>query len=272
MTMYWIYDLPIWLFGIITVVFFVAIAVGGLVLAHGYIKNNFGASDAMNGAVGGYIGGMAGLYGLLLGLIIVASMQNFGNASTLTTREAAATGALYVDISSYPEPHRSAMRETLKTYVNFVVNEEWRAQQRGQLIHGGRKILLDLQQILLALEPGDSRQRTIQAEAFQAFNKLIDARRMRLDTVDDGLPAVLWIVVISGSILSIAVSYFLHFSHFRSHLLLTAVMAAFIALLVFLAAAVDNPFRGGLSVSPGAYRSLLETWASDQISAPVPMP
>ena len=35
-------------------------------------------------------------------------------------------------------------------------------------------------------------------------------------------------------------------------------MAIFIALLVFLTAAMDNPFRGDFSISADAYQSVLE--------------
>jgi hypothetical protein len=270
MTMYWIYDMPTWLFGLITVVSFVTIAVGGLILCRGYIRAKFGLADTMNEAVSGYIGGITGLYGLLLGLVIVASWQYYVNASTLVSREEAAIGMLYRDVSSFPEPHRTPMREMIKSYVNYVINTEWPAQRHGELVHGGRKILIDLQQVLLNADDMDTRQQMIQAEAFQAFNHLIEARRMRVDSIDDGLPTVLWVVVISGAILSILVSYFYHFSHFRTHVLLTSAMATVAALMIFLAVAIDNPFRGEWSVSSDVYRNLLDGWASDPVQISVP--
>jgi hypothetical protein len=266
MTIYWIYDLPVWLFGLATVAVFVTLSVGGLLLSHDYIKKKFNTSESMNEAVSGYFGGITSLYGLLLGLVIVASWQYYDNASGLVSREEAAIGALYVDVNSYAEPQRTQMREIIKSYVNYIINDEWPAQAHGELLYGGRKFLLDLQQSLLDVDLGDSRKQLIMAEAMQAYNKLIEAHRMRLDAIDDGLPVVLWVIVISGAALSVLVSYFYHFTHFRSHLLMTTALATLAGLMVFLAASVDNPFRGAVSVSPDAYYRLLETWASDSVS------
>ncbi len=42
------------------------------------------------------------------------------------------------------------------------------------------------------------------------------------------------------------------------HALLVAILATFIALLIFLTAAMDNPFRGEFSVSPEVFQTILE--------------
>jgi hypothetical protein len=42
-------------------------------------------------------------------------------------------------------------------------------------------------------------------------------------------------------------------------LILTATLAVFIGLMIFLTAAVDNPFRGEVSVSADPYRLILDS-------------
>ncbi|QFY44774.1 DUF4239 domain-containing protein [Candidatus Methylospira mobilis] len=259
--MFWIYDIPTWQLGVSIVTLFVAVSIGGLYLSRGYIKNHFGLSDLSNrGGVNGYNANVGGLFRLLLGLVAVATWQDYNSASTLVSREASAISVFYQDISSYPEPYKTELQNRLKTYVHFVVDSEWPAQSKGQRVHGGRQILLGLQNTLLELRPDTARDKVAQSQGFAAYNRLVEARRMRLDSVDSGLPAVLWIVVFSGAILSMFVTYFYHFSHFRTHVVLTAVMAVFSGLVVFLTAAVDNPFRGEVSVSSAPYQLLLETW------------
>jgi ABC-type branched-subunit amino acid transport system permease subunit len=94
------------------------------------------------------------------------------------------------------------------------------------------------------------------AEALTAFNKLVEARRMRMDSVTTGLPAIFWGVIVAGGVLSIALTYTFHLPNLRSHLLLTGIYSLFVGFLIFLVVAMDNPFRGELSVSPEAYQHL----------------
>jgi len=63
--------------------------------------------------------------------------------------------------------------------------------------------------------PPSVEQLTLQSEALRSINLLVEARRLRMDAVDSGLPPILWFVVIFGAILSIAVTYFLYFNEER---------------------------------------------------------
>ena len=73
-----------------------------------------------------------------------------------------------------------------------------------------------------------------------------------------GLPAALWSVVLVGAILNVGLTYLFRVENVRLHAILVGTMATFIALLVFLTAAMDNPFRGEFSVSPEALQTVLD--------------
>ncbi len=45
----------------------------------------------------------------------------------------------------------------------------------------------------------------------------------------------------------------------RLHVVLIALCATFVALLIFLTAAMDNPFRGEFSVSPDAIKDVINS-------------
>lgn len=256
--LYRIYDLPDWLFGMLTVVLFTLFACGGLALMRPWIRKHLRLSDDSNEVVNAYFAGVGVLYGLLLGLVAVATWQNFDAASALISKEAAALGALYRDVGSYPEPLKGQLQQELKDYVAHVIEQDWPAQQQGRMLNGGTLLLGQIQRTLLAYQPASSGQAVLHAEAFRTFNHLIEARRERIDAVDGGLPAVLWSVVLIGAVLSIVVTYFFHVGDQKLHLILTGILGIFIGLMVFLTAAVDHPFRGQVSVSPDSYRLILE--------------
>lgn len=109
---------------------------------------------------------------------------------------------------------------------------------------------------LARYHPRNIEQQTLQAEALTAFNKLIEARRARLAAVDTGIPGVFWLVILGGTFTTIFIAYFFHVSSRRFHLILTGTFGGFVGCVVFLVAAVDNPFRGQVSVSADAYVQL----------------
>jgi hypothetical protein len=119
--------------------------------------------------------------------------------------------------------------------------------------------MAEFQENLRLFRPADLGEQAMPIETFNAFNELFKVRRLRIDSVSTGLPSVFWVVVLLGTSLTIASTYFLHISDPKLHVVFTAVTSFLIALLIFLTAALDNPFRGGVYVEPTPYALILET-------------
>jgi hypothetical protein len=103
-------------------------------------------------------------------------------------------------------------------------------------------------------EPATEGQKIVHAKTVIAFNSVIELRRQRVEAVDQGVPAVLWTIVLIGGPVSIVFSYCFRVEHFSLHALLTGGLAAMIGLLVFLIASLNYPYRGAVSVSADVYR------------------
>jgi hypothetical protein len=54
------------------------------------------------------------------------------------------------------------------------------------------------------------------------------------------------------------------------HVMLTALLAGFMGLVLYLIAAMDQPFRGQLSVSPMAFEEVYQTMMVPDIAAAAP--
>jgi len=256
--MYWIYDLPTWAMGIVITLSFLLPALLGLMAGRTWIYRTFRLSDETNESVNGFVAGAGVLYGLLLGLVAVATWQNYDSANTLASKEASSIAALYRDVCAFPEPERGRLQDHLEKYLHYVIDVAWPAHRRGEVPRGGTIILSKFQGVLAAYQPTTANQQGILSEALTAFNKLVEARRMRMDSVATGLPSVFWVVILAGAVLSIALTYTFHLPALKTHLLLTGIFSLFVGFLIFLVAALDNPFRGELSVSPGSYTLVLQ--------------
>jgi hypothetical protein len=62
--------------------------------------------------------------------------------------------------------------------------------------------------------------------------------------VHGGLAGPLWTIVLAGAFLSIAMTWFFDLKSQSMHLWMTVMLAALLGLLIYLLAALDNPFRG----------------------------
>ena len=71
MCFYWIYDLPTWLFGVLTVIVFVAFGLAGLFLLRGWVQRIDTGHHAYNHIVGFFLAGVTVLYAVCAGLLAI---------------------------------------------------------------------------------------------------------------------------------------------------------------------------------------------------------
>ena len=109
MTMYWVYLLPNWLFGVLTVSLFVGFGVAGLFLTRGWMRRLHRVENGHNDIVGFYMAGVTVLYAVSIGLLAIGAWATYTDVQSKVDHEAAALAGLYRDISAYPEPERSIM-------------------------------------------------------------------------------------------------------------------------------------------------------------------
>ena len=256
--MFWIYNMPSALFALLTVLAVELFAVGGLLLVRRFFSRWLLLSKETNDTVGTFSLGLTALYSVAVGLIAVASWQNYATVGGLVSREASTIGVLYRDVAGYPEPLRDDLRRGLREYANFLIEKVWPAQQQGVLLDEPTAMLTTLHGQMLTYHPPDGGATAMHAETMRKFDEMVDLRRQRVDRVGEGLPAVLWIVVGVGALTTVSIRSFHWTEHVRLHVLLTALLALFVGLLVYLIAALDRPFRGSVSVSAQPYRLIVE--------------
>jgi hypothetical protein len=249
MSMYWVYDLPNFLFGLLVVAAFVVFGLVGLAATRGWVRR-LHVGHSHNDIVGFYLAAVTVFYGITLGLLAVGTWTTYSDVETRVDQEATAVGALYRDISSYPEPARSAMENDLRDYTRQVIDVGWPQQQRGVVPTGASAILSRFQKHLVEFEPTTKSQEIVHAEVYRQFNQLVQSRRGRLDSVTKGLSGPLWTLVLVGALISIALTWFFEMPSLAIHVWMTVLLSALFGLMIFLVAAMDNPFRGKISVGP----------------------
>jgi hypothetical protein len=99
----------------------------------------------------------------------------------------------------------------------------------------------------------------LHAEAIEQFGVFVDHRRQRLHSASTGLPAVLWFVVGVGAVLNAVLTCLFDVKRLTEHLLLAGIVSLLVAQIVFMIVAMDNPFRGEVSVGSDACQLVQRT-------------
>lgn len=110
-------------------------------------------------------------------LLAWSSKNNLTDVEGVVSAEAAAIGALYRDVGSYPEPARTTLQTAVRDYTVQVITVAWPAQAQGEVSDAGTRILTALQEELQSFEPSTAGQQAIHAEALRQFNEVVTLSR-----------------------------------------------------------------------------------------------
>ncbi|MGH6840847.1 MAG: DUF4239 domain-containing protein [Methylocella sp.] len=249
--MYWIYDYPSLAIAVAFCTVFVALTWGGIFVIRATIHSWIHRDARANEMIGFALSSFFVLFGLLLGLLAVATYQNYANVDDIVDKEASSIAALYRDFSGYPQPVRGQLQAGLREYARYTIEDGWPRQRLGIVPAGGSARIDALLQILAGFEPAKKSEEIFHAEALRQFNHLVELRRSRLANVTTGLPPVLWWVVAFGALMNIILIW-IQDMEIHVHMILGAALASILGVVIFLIAALDNPFRGKVGAGPDA--------------------
>jgi hypothetical protein len=191
--------------------------------------------------------------GIMIAFAGVEVWQDFRDAESGVHQEAAAAAELYRDLTTYG-PDATAARSGLRAYSASIVRDEWPLLARGEASPATEAALFGLFDTIGKIRPQDDRDSTIYAEAFGKLNELVGLRRDRLTHSQAGIPILLWVVGLVGSLFVIA--YASVFSPTRLNVAMVSGISITLGLVFLFILTVDRPFKGEFSVSSGELAEL----------------
>ena len=264
---YWIYDIPTAQLALLIAGTFVGFFWVGSIVIRPILRAFVRGRSSTNDIVGYVLSCFGVFYGLLLGLIAVAAYQNLNRAEENVAREAVALTAVFQDLSAYPDPLAQELRAALRDYCAFVIETAWPLQREGIVSAEGIRKVLALRDRLRTFEPQSLSQAVFHAETLRQFDAFYEARRTRLHDVHSGIPAVMWYVVVVGAVMNLAIVWMFDV-RLVTQLALGGMLAFFMGTMIFLIAAMDNPYRGEVSVTPDAFREAYAIMATEAGASP----
>ena len=253
-----LFDIPLWIAGTVIIGVLCLYAVFGLLLIRRRVLPRLRVEAGDSEFTGAMLQSVMVFYGLAVALIAVTVFQTYSDTQKVVTGEATALGALYRDVSSYPEPIRTELQNELRDYARYVIDEAWPLQRQGKIPGGGVDYVNRFQTMLTKFEPVTESQKLLHGETLRAYNLMVQARRLRLDAVGTRLPSVMWAVIIIGAFISLGASFFFKVEDARLHILEVLLLAVFIGLVIFMILSLDRPFRGDLGIPADPYQLIYD--------------
>lgn len=248
-----LFALPVWLLAVVLNLWLMGTALGGIWLVRRHVMPRLQLvyDDAYYAAA--LIQSAMLLYGLIAALTAVGVWQRTSQASDIVSAEATAITSLWRDLGGYPDPLRDQARATLRDYTRHVIDEAWPQQRSGRIPREGVEWMDRLQAQIFGFEPTTEGQKILHAETMRSFNDLVQKRRQRLDSVQGGLPGVMWAVLLPGAMGCVLLCLFFHVRNAWFQAALLVGVAGFLAMVLFVIIALDRPFIGELGITADSY-------------------
>jgi hypothetical protein len=138
----------------------------------------------------------------------------------------------------------AVIRQRLLTYTDHVRKFEWPAMARGKAGDDAGRDLDQLSSAVSQVRPKNLEDLALYQHALRLLTVIADNRGERLDSADGSVPILLWFVLIVGGIITLSYPAFFGATNRLAQTLMTATLAALVALALLLALAMDYPFAG----------------------------
>lgn len=240
------HDVPLWVAGLIILVLSLIYSVGLMLLTR-YL---YGVSRlSLNNEVAGFKFAVVGVfYAVTLAFVVIAVWEDYRGTEAAVRDEAKAAVDLHRVSYALPQGGKE-IREHLVTYVDDVQKHGWPAMALGKPSVKVSDDLKALTAAVLSVEPEDDRQSAIFQHALDLLTVMTDNRNERLDSADGSVPAILWFVLIAGGLITLGYPAFFAASNVVAQVLMTASLAALVAMSLLLGVAFDFPFTGEPHIS-----------------------
>jgi hypothetical protein len=259
-------------YGVLVIGLICLIAIGGLELVQRLVPA--GSRQPHNDVAGFIYAALGVIYAVLLALVVIAVWEEYGAASETVEQEANALAEIFWLAHRLPEPEGTHLQELSHSYAEEVVHEEWPLMAQGQAplltqveeTPAGWVLIDDIRANLQEVEPRTAADEQLYAEGLDQVQRLADARRMRLVAAEEGIPGVLWAVLIFGGVAVVSFTYLFGLENTWAHRLMVLTLAAVIGLVLFTIGAMEHPFSGGARIGTGAFELVLERFETSDLS------
>jgi Protein of unknown function (DUF4239) len=238
--------------GGVVLVLAVLLALSGLILVQRQVPLELRQSH--NVAIGVVYGALQITFGVIVGFSAFLVLDKYTTAQNTVTSEAADVVEIHRLAEQLPEIDRDHVQELAKSYTRVVVQEEWPMMGSGQSSSRADELVNELGRGIEDFEPGTDAERAVYAQGLERMQTLTQDRELRLLNVREGLPPILWIILIVLATTIVVFTYFLGMGSARIHWWAVGTLTSGLTFVILTIVVLDHPFGGEFRVGPDAFK------------------
>lgn len=209
--------------------------------------------EAHNSNIAVMFGALYVMYGLVVGFSAYFVSNQYDAAQRTVQAEATSVEEIHLLAEGFPGAERGRVQDLTESYARFVVDKGWALMREERIGTRAGEISDELRREIIAFEPDTGRENALHSQALTLVAELDEQRALRLLEVTEGIPSILWVVLVLGGCVTVGFTYLLGIRTGWLHVSMIAAYTFVLALILFTIHALDYPFDGLVQVGPEAF-------------------
>ena len=197
------------------------------------------------------------IYAVLIAFVVYTTWNNLKETNTIIEQEANNLLSLEYVAYAYPDSIRNEIETTIHDYVIKVTTEEWESMADGKRNLDAASLYGKLNKIFISVDVNRLQGNSVISESLKNLNELGEYRRLRLLNSRQNVPEIIWVVLITCSIVLIVFTFFFGTKNIRSQYFMTAILIFVSVLVLYLINVMDHPFIGLNRITTDAFEPIL---------------
>ncbi|MBM2815568.1 MAG: hypothetical protein HW421_2330 [Ignavibacteria bacterium] len=217
-----------------------------------YLVRRFGPTSMLeaHNEEEGFVYAVVGvIYAVLLAFLVLIVWEQFNTANERVEQEAATVSSLNKDVKCFPEAFKLEFKQAIGDYCLSMIEDEFPAMANGKFSPKTDSLYQKVWTIFYAFEPKTEKEKFWYPEVINKINQLGSTRRLRIMSVNFGIPSFMWYMIILGAIIIISYGYLFYTKRFLSQAIIILYLSAIVILVLVIVYALDHPFSGIIRVS-----------------------
>lgn len=208
------------------------------------------------------------MFSILVGFFIAQSMRDYSTAAQNEVQEANAVASIFRLARGLDETHRKRIRGLCRTYVDAVLDEEWKVLKENDESEKAWEANQQLWEAVLSVTPSNERQQIACHNLVKAMENFGERRRARIGTNAGGLSMHLWAFIAIGASAIICITYMFAPESKAFHTGIICCIGVPLLVNVYLLSECSYPFDGVVSLKPTMFTLLRQRILTQQDTAP----
>ena len=199
--------------------------------------------------VGGiYMSAVGTLYSVVLGMILVNSSEDFGDAKRSVEKESEGLVKVHAYSRQLPQKYRHEVAQSIKVYIDHIINYDSIHIPDKKTRLTSRPLFVKIRSAIAEIEPETDKQKIIYQQMLEEFDKAGEGRRERFAFSSNNITWVEWLCLITGGIITIVFSFLFYVKNKFIHALMTGMVSLMVSLDLYAVYMLTEPFTSSMRI------------------------